>query len=169
MVSVAGEGFTDCHFLADREDGNVRFRGRYGFVRLDGAGKVIASSLIDGTLLALAGTEVATLPPPMCGRVLSVQGSQLVLDRPVSLNGASRIYLGLPDGEVYALEATASESSRSVALRESPGFEYEANRGVFQCFPGKEIRGEVEFAVRYAVHQGTPPAKPVGTSVATTF
>lgn len=172
MITVEADGFTDYHFLGGgRGAGSERCEGRYGFLRLGKDGQVQAATLIDGTLLAAGGREWV-LPPAECGGVLAVHGRTVRLDRAVDLAQASRLYLDLPGGESYALELAANSSfNQEVLLRESPGFEYADQQGKFLCFPGKEIRGRIRFAVRYAAHLGTssPAVDSGGRSVAAAY
>lgn len=172
MITVAAAGFTDYHFLGNwRGEGRERFEGRYGFVRTGRDGRVLAASLIDGTCLVAGGCDIA-LPAAETGLVLGVHGKTILLDRAVNLAPASRLYLDLPDGESYAMELAAQASaSREVILCAAPGFDYADQRGKFRCFPGKEIRGAIRFAVRYSAHQGSKlPAKtPGGRAVAAAY
>lgn len=171
LVRVEGEGFTDLHLLGDQHDARVRFRGRYGMVRFGADGEVRKASLIDGTELT-AGGQSLCLPEAVSGKVLRVRGSELELDRAVTLAQAARMYLRLPDGEVYALPLApgTADAARLVRLGEAPGIQFQGERGEFLAYPRKEIRGSITFVVRYALHferEGSAPGPaPAGPAMA---
>jgi hypothetical protein len=143
LVIEAG-GYRDVHLFGSAE-GRYAFEGRYGFLRIQGE-KVLAAYLADGTRLAFGDCRLS-LPAASEGRVLKAEGKSLLVSGKISSQNADRAYLGLPDGECYAVPLVSAEivgGDTRLTLGCDPGFEMTSeSAGSFTAFPNKEIAGAV--------------------------
>jgi len=137
--------FTDIH-LFQKSEAPYAFDGRYGFLRIKN-NKVVSANLVDGTKLSWENLDI-NLPEADAGKILKVNGKELLLSGKISMKNADRIYLTFPNNMIYAIpveSAVASGNNTAVELKHDPAFELATNgtSGRFTSFPNSEFTGEV--------------------------
>ncbi|MDH7568777.1 MAG: hypothetical protein QHJ73_04240, partial [Armatimonadota bacterium] len=114
-------GRTD-YFLSALDDtprtyGPIRMAGRFGFVSLDGEGRVCRACLVEGTELTCQGHAVKLEAARVTRKVTEREGSQLTLDAPLP-GGASLVGRTFLTGET-GFEIAAVEG-KTLRVRDYP-------------------------------------------------